>query len=62
MSRPRAALAAEGTDESLHSRLARGGTTELGYMARLKHEFDKRNTKIIGLSIDPVNNHQKWAG
>jgi alkyl hydroperoxide reductase subunit AhpC len=36
-------------------------TTELGYMARLKPEFDKRNTKIIGLSIDPVDNHQKWA-
>ena len=36
-------------------------TTELGYMARLKPDFDKRNTKIIGLSIDPVDNHQKWA-
>ncbi len=36
-------------------------TTELGYMARLKPEFDKRKTKIIGLSIDPVDNHQKWA-
>jgi len=36
-------------------------TTELGYMARLKPEFDKRNTKIIGLSVDPVGNHQKWA-
>ena len=36
-------------------------TTELGYMAGLKSEFDKRNTKIIGLSIDPVNNHSKWA-
>jgi alkyl hydroperoxide reductase subunit AhpC len=36
-------------------------TTELGYMARLKPEFDKRNTKVIGLSIDPVDNHQKWA-
>jgi alkyl hydroperoxide reductase subunit AhpC len=36
-------------------------TTELGYMARLKPEFDKRNTKIIGLSIDPVTNHAKWA-
>ena len=36
-------------------------TTELGYMARLKSEFDKRNTKIIGLSCDPVSNHAKWA-
>ncbi|MDR5735508.1 peroxiredoxin [Caballeronia sp. LZ025] len=36
-------------------------TTELGYMAKLKPEFDKRNTKIIGLSIDPVDNHSKWA-
>jgi thioredoxin-dependent peroxiredoxin len=36
-------------------------TTELGYMARLKSEFDKRNTKVIGLSVDPVENHKKWA-
>ena len=36
-------------------------TTELGYMARLKPEFDKRNCKIIGLSVDPVTNHAKWA-
>jgi alkyl hydroperoxide reductase subunit AhpC len=36
-------------------------TTELGYMAKLKPEFDKRNTKIIGLSVDPVGNHVKWA-
>jgi alkyl hydroperoxide reductase subunit AhpC len=36
-------------------------TTELGYMARIKPEFDKRNTKIIGLSVDPVGNHSKWA-
>jgi peroxiredoxin len=36
-------------------------TTELGAMARLKPEFDKRNTKIIGLSVDPVTNHAKWA-
>jgi len=36
-------------------------TTELGYMARIKPEFDKRNTKIIGLSIDPVDDHQRWA-
>jgi len=36
-------------------------TTELGYMAKLKPEFDKRNTKIIGLSIDPVSDHNKWA-
>ncbi len=36
-------------------------TTELGYMAGLKPEFDKRNTKIIGLSVDPVENHKNWA-
>ena len=36
-------------------------TTELGTMARMKPEFDKRNTKIIGLSVDPVDNHAKWA-
>lgn len=36
-------------------------TTELGYMAGLKPEFDKRNTKIVGLSIDPVSNHSRWA-
>jgi alkyl hydroperoxide reductase subunit AhpC len=36
-------------------------TTELGYMARLKPEFDKRNCKILGLSIDPVGDHDRWA-
>jgi alkyl hydroperoxide reductase subunit AhpC len=36
-------------------------TTELGYMARLKPEFDRRNTKVIGLSIDPVTDHKAWA-
>jgi len=36
-------------------------TTELGYMARIKPEFDKRNVKIIGLSIDPVDKHAGWA-
>ena len=36
-------------------------TTELGYMARIKPEFDKRNTKILGLSVDPVDDHQRWA-
>jgi len=36
-------------------------TTELGYMARIKPEFDKRNVKIIGLSVDPVGDHSKWA-
>jgi len=36
-------------------------TTELGYMARIKPEFDKRNTKIIGLSVDPVDDHKRWA-
>lgn len=36
-------------------------TTELGYMARIKPEFDKRNVKIIGLSVDPKDNHAAWA-
>jgi alkyl hydroperoxide reductase subunit AhpC len=36
-------------------------TTELGYMARIEPEFTKRNTKLIGLSVDPVENHSKWA-
>ncbi len=36
-------------------------TTELGAMARMKPEFDKRNTKIIGLSVDPVESHARWA-
>src|SRR5689334_7470452 len=37
-------------------------TTELGYMAGLQAEFEKRNCKIIGLSVDPVSDHGKWAG
>ena len=36
-------------------------TTELGYMAKLKPEFDKRHTKIIGLSVDPVDRHASWS-
>jgi alkyl hydroperoxide reductase subunit AhpC len=36
-------------------------TTELGYMAKLKPEFDKRNVKIIGLSVDPTTDHERWA-
>ena len=36
-------------------------TTELGYLAGLKPEFDKRNTKILGLSIDPVSDHERWV-
>jgi alkyl hydroperoxide reductase subunit AhpC len=36
-------------------------TTELGYMASLKPEFDKRNCKVIGLSVDPVGDHERWA-
>ncbi len=35
-------------------------TTELGYLASIQTEFDKRNTKIIGLSIDPLDDHNKW--
>ena len=36
-------------------------TTELGYMAKIKPDFDRRNVKVIGLSVDPVDNHSKWA-
>jgi alkyl hydroperoxide reductase subunit AhpC len=36
-------------------------TTELGYLATIKHEFDKRNCKIVGLSVDPVADHERWA-
>ena len=36
-------------------------TTELGYMARIKPEFDRRDVKVIGLSVDPVDNHDEWA-
>jgi alkyl hydroperoxide reductase subunit AhpC len=36
-------------------------TTELGYMAKIKPEFDKRGVKVIGLSVDPVDKHSKWA-
>jgi alkyl hydroperoxide reductase subunit AhpC len=36
-------------------------TTELGYMAKIKPEFDRRNVKIIGLSVDPVSDHNRWA-
>jgi len=36
-------------------------TTELGYMAKIKPDFDKRGVKIIGLSVDPVENHSKWS-
>src|SRR5882672_12913210 len=37
-------------------------TTELGALAKLKSEFEKRNTKVIGLSVDPVDSHRRWAG
>lgn len=36
-------------------------TTELGYVAKLKPEFERRNTKVIGLSVDPIDNHSNWA-
>ncbi len=36
-------------------------TTELGYMAKIKPEFDRRNVKIIGLSVDPIDKHEKWS-
>jgi thioredoxin-dependent peroxiredoxin len=36
-------------------------TTELGYMAKIKPEFDRRNLKIIGLSVDPIDRHAQWA-
>jgi alkyl hydroperoxide reductase subunit AhpC len=36
-------------------------TTELGYMAKVKPQFDRRNVKVIGLSVDPVGNHARWA-
>lgn len=36
-------------------------TTELGHLAKIKSEFDRRGTKLIGLSVDPVDNHQRWA-
>src|ERR1043166_5405084 len=36
-------------------------TTELGYMAKIKPEFDARNVKIIGLSVDPIDRHEGWA-
>jgi alkyl hydroperoxide reductase subunit AhpC len=36
-------------------------TTELGYMAQIKPEFDRRNVKVIGLSVDPIENHARWA-
>jgi thioredoxin-dependent peroxiredoxin len=36
-------------------------TTELGYLAKIKPEFDKRDVKLIGLSVDPLDNHEKWA-
>ena len=36
-------------------------TTELGYTAKLKPEFDKRNVKVLGLSVDPVESHERWA-
>ena len=37
-------------------------TTELGEVARLKDDFEKRNTKVMGLSVDPVESHERWVG
>ena len=37
-------------------------TTEFGYVAKIEHEFDKRNVKVIGLSVDPVDSHVEWEG
>src|SRR6202051_3892470 len=37
-------------------------TTELGYVARIKPEFEKRNVKVVALSVDPVDSHRKWIG
>jgi alkyl hydroperoxide reductase subunit AhpC len=36
-------------------------TTELGYMAKIKPDFDRRNVKLVGLSVDPVDKHEKWS-
>ncbi|MGH3047836.1 MAG: peroxiredoxin [Gaiellaceae bacterium] len=36
-------------------------TTELGYMARIKPEFEKRNVRIIGISVDPIDSHKRWS-
>jgi alkyl hydroperoxide reductase subunit AhpC len=36
-------------------------TTELGYMARIKPEFDRRGVKVVGLSVDPTDKHAQWA-
>src|SRR3979411_1636844 len=36
-------------------------TTELGYMAKIKPEFDRRDVKIVGISVDPIDRHAKWA-
>src|SRR5262245_24921915 len=66
---------AEGTINSLHEWIGDGWvdlfslpkdftpvcTTELGYMAKLKPEFEKRGVKVLGLSVDPVDSHKKWA-
>jgi len=58
--RQRGSLTVWFTEEAIASWRAEPRTTR-GYLARIKSEFDKRGVKIIGLSVDPVDNHARWA-